>query len=236
MMKFLIFNITVAAALIFLFTTDRSEVTATAGRIHDAASEVKDAAHRVVEDGRRWVDRTSKKVGDDVKDAAARAAEPLKKHEILKTTPMLPPTMAPEEGSGAKVPETVKKPVRDVAKTEEPPLNPASAPKPLTPEPRIAAQAAAPVAPKPPALPPVAAPVSLSPEQAAALKRREEILRGIDPKILIPTETEKAAAQPAAPSAAKTAEAPTMSPAERRKQLFALSEEMELIYARSLGQ
>jgi hypothetical protein len=234
MMKFLIFNITVAAALIFLFTTDRSQVTATAGRIHDAASGVKDAAHRVVEDGRRWVDRTSRKVGGDVKDAAVRAAEPLRKHEILKTTPMLPPTIAPKANSGAKTPVTGKEPARDVALTDEPPLDPATAPQPLTPEPRAAAPAAA--APKPPALPPVAAPVSLSPEQAAALKRREEILRGIDPKILIPTGTEKSASPSAAPSAARTAEAPTMSPAERRTELFALSEEMELIYARSLGE
>ncbi len=225
-MKFLLFNITVAAALIFLFTTDRSEVTSTAGRIHDAAAEVKDAAHRVVEGGRRWVDRTSKRVGDDVKDAAAGAAEPLKKHEILKTTPMKPPVLAPTVKSGAKVKESAT----EMAKTGDPVAAPQlqTPQTPQTPEPRTAA----PVAPKPPALPPVAAPVSLAPEQVAALKRREEILRGIDPKILAPAETAKKTPK----TAPKTVEAPTMPPAERRKQLFALSEEMELIYARSLGQ
>jgi hypothetical protein len=223
MMKFLIFNITVAAALIFLFTTDRSEVTSTAGRIHDAAAEVKDAAHRVVEGGRRWVDRTSKRVGGEVKDAAAGAAEPLRKHEILKTTPMKPPVLAPTVKSGTKTKEAVTEMAKSGDLAAAPQPQTPQTPKPLT---------AAPVAPEPPALPPVAAPVSLAPEQVAALKRREEILRGIDPKILAPAETAKKTPK----TAPKTVEAPTMPPAERRKQLFALSEEMELIYARSLGQ
>jgi hypothetical protein len=219
MMKFLIFNITVAAALIFLFTTDRGEVTSTAGRIHDAASEVKDAAHRAVEGGRRWVGRASARAGGDIKNAATGAVKPLAKHEILKTTPMAPPVNAPavksETEGEAEATATVK------IKTG----NPAAAGQ--IPE----TAAAAPAMPQPPALPPAAAPVPLAPEQVAALKRREEILRGIDPKILAPAEAAKAA-----PDAVKAPKAPIMSPAERRKQLYALSEEMELIYARSLGQ
>ncbi|MDH3242225.1 MAG: hypothetical protein OEO83_16350, partial [Alphaproteobacteria bacterium] len=195
MMKFLIFNITVAAALIFLFTTDRGEVTSTAGRIHDAASEVKDAAHRAVEGGRRWVGRASARVGGDIKDAAARAAKPLQKHEILKTTPMAPPVIAPavksETEAGAEAMATVKVETENRAGTVQ------------TPE----TAAAAPAMPKPPALPPAAAPVPLAPEQVAALKRREEILRGIDPKILAPADKAKAA-----PEAVKGRKAPTMSP------------------------
>jgi len=215
-MKFLIFNITVAAALIFLFTTDRSEVTSTAGRIHDAASEVKDAAHRVVEGGRRWVGRTSARVGDGVKDAAARAAEPLKKHEILKTTPMTPPVIAPAVPSETEAKSRTGITSRAVGADRE------GGPEPSE------AKAMPAAMPEPPALPPATAPVPLAPEQVAALKRREEILRGIDPKILAPAAEAKATP--------KDPKAPLMSPAERRKQLFALSEEMELIYARSLGQ
>jgi hypothetical protein len=79
---------------------------------------------------------------------------------------------------------------------------------------------------------PGAAPAPKVPEdrlKEAAAKRRAEILRGIDPAILIP------GTQPEAETATETAQ-PAPLPAERRKQLYALAEEMELFYARTLGK
>lgn len=166
-MKFLIFNLTVAAALVYLLTTDRAEVQNAAGRIHDAASEMKQAAGRVVERGRRWVTQTP--------------------------------------------PETAVRPSSPAAPPADPIAKPAAMDVPLPP----AASRASPV-PK--------IPVSRA-KEAAAAKRRAEILRGIDPAVLIPGP--KPEAEPAQPA---------LLPAERRKQLDTLSEEMELFYARTLGQ
>ena len=165
-MKFLIFNVTVAAALVYLLTTDRAEVQNAAGRIHDAASEMKQAAGRVVDRGRRWVTETP--------------------------------------------PETAVRPSSPAA----PPASPIAEPAAMAPLPPAASRASP--APK--------IPVSRAKEDAA-LKRRAEILRGIDPAVLTPgLKLEAETAQPA------------LLPAERRKQLDALSEEMELFYARTLGQ
>ena len=165
-MKFLIFNVTVAAALVYLLTTDRAEVQNAAGRIHDAASEMKQVAGRVVDRGRRWVTETP--------------------------------------------PETAVRPSSPAA----PPASPMASPPAMAPLPPAATRASP--APK--------IPVSRAKEDAA-LKRRAEILRGIDPAILAPgPKPEAETAQPA------------LEPAERRKQLDALSEEMELFYARTLGQ
>lgn len=196
-MKFLIFNITVAAALIFLFSTDRDKVQDTAGRIHDVATGVKDTAGRVVDKGRRLIERVDSETDDEASNRMDTAQ--LSKHAILKTTPLDPPVVEPK--SADRAPNTVADmPAAAERETKEPEMPPV------------------------PVLP-AAAPAEVSPERAAVLKRREEILRGIDPEVLIPAAKSKA--EPVAP---------TMPPAERRKQLFALSEEMELFYANSLGQ
>ncbi|MCZ6885150.1 MAG: hypothetical protein O7E53_02170, partial [Alphaproteobacteria bacterium] len=82
------------------------------------------------------------------------------------------------------------------------------------------------------------------------LRRREEILRGIDPAALKsatlkPTDmkpavlklaTLKPGVKPDKETASPVLAAPAMSPEERRKQLYSLSEEMELFYARTLSQ
>lgn len=47
-MKFLLFNIVVAGALIFLFTSDRADLHAAADRAHDAASGLKTRAFEVI--------------------------------------------------------------------------------------------------------------------------------------------------------------------------------------------
>ncbi|MHA1108794.1 MAG: hypothetical protein ACTSQV_06725 [Alphaproteobacteria bacterium] len=51
-MKFLLFNVAVAAALVFLFTADRGEVQKMAGQVHDAAGDMKDYAAKALKGGR----------------------------------------------------------------------------------------------------------------------------------------------------------------------------------------
>lgn len=47
-MRFLLFNIVVAGALVFLFTSDRADLHAAADRAHDAASDIKSKAFEVI--------------------------------------------------------------------------------------------------------------------------------------------------------------------------------------------
>ena len=55
-MKFLIFNLAVAAALVFLFTADRGDVQKMAGQVHDAAADVKAYAKRTLDKGQKVLD------------------------------------------------------------------------------------------------------------------------------------------------------------------------------------
>ncbi len=186
-MKFLIFNVTVAAALVYLLTTDRAEVQNTAGRIHDAATEVKQAAGRVVDRGRRWVGRTPAETAVRTPSLAEPPAT-----RIASPAPMAPPARA--RAPMPPLPATADRQGR----TEATP-----------PDSRRGDAAAAPVR---------------GAKEQAALRRRAEILRGIDPAVLTPGPTPEA----------ETVQ-PAVSPEKRRKQLYALSEEMELLYARTLG-
>lgn len=201
-MKFLVFNITVAAALIYLLTTDRADVQNTVGRIHDAAAEMKQAAVRVVDRGRSLVGRTSNKA-ETVEPTAAFAVPPAS--GAAQPAPRAFPMDTPDRQVQTEAPPPPLRRGKEVAAaaTNAPPPAPAG----VAPDPLVNATAAA------------------DPKEAAALRRREEILRGIDPAVLFP--------------GSKTEEEPApkaVSPAERRKQLYALSEEMELFYVRTLGK
>ena len=243
-MKFLIFNITVAAALIYLLTSDRVEIQNTAGRIHDAASEMKQVAGRVVDRGRRWVARTPTETAIGAPSPAASPA-----NRTAKPVPMAPPARA------------------------RAPMDP----RPVGTEGQWRGEAVPPGPSRGAASTPRAGALAVTdPKESAAAKRREEILRGIDPAVLIPGAkpeaktpqrtlahaerskrlyalSEKISAQEAAalerrkilrgidpevliPKPETETARPALSPAERRKQLYALSEEMELFYARTLGQ
>ncbi len=206
-MKFLIFNITVAVALIYLFTVDRAEVQSTAGRIHDAASEVKQAANRVVDQGRRWVSPTPEQPGTKPARRAGAASGATALDRVEGPADLTPPPrghdrapLAYARNSGMSN-GTISANDR-TAGLREPSAT--TAPEPVS-------------------------------ADAAALRRREEILRGIDPAVLKPailTPGVKPDKETASPAMA----APAMSPEERRKQLYSLSEEMELFYARTLSQ
>ena len=175
-MKFLIFNLTVAAALVYLLTTDRTEIQNTAGRIHDTATQMKIAAGRAVDRGRRLITRSAPET--------ARGA----------------PIPTPPPAIGATLRATTKSAA------------------PLVPDP-VKADRAGPREAFFPAQTVTTRPVAMAPAipalEIAAKKRRAEILKGIDPAALTP------GAKPSAETAQPEI-APALSPAERRKQLYAL--------------
>lgn len=148
-MKFLIFNLAVAAALFYLISADRAEFQVAAGRVHDAAGEIKSMAVRAVDKGRDMLDRPSP-------PATPRAAveTPVVKTPVVET-PVKAPAMAP----------------------------PAPTP--------------------------------------AVARRRDEILNGI----------ETGGQQLSLKDGARL-----MTPQQRRRELFSLAEEMELLYARTVSR
>ena len=207
-MKFLIFNITVAVALIYLFTVDRAEVQSTAGRIHDAASEVKQAANRVVDQGRRWVSPTPEQPGTKPARRAGAASGGATALDRVEG----PADLAPAPRGQDRAPLAY---ARNSGMS-----NGTNSVNDRTADLKMPSATTAPE------------PVSAD---AAALRRGEEILRGIDPAILKPAIL-KTGVKPDKETASPAMAAPAMSPEERRKQLYSLSEEMELFYARTLSQ
>ncbi len=168
-MKFLIFNLTVAAALFYLINADRAEFQVAAGRVHDVAGEIKSMAERAVDTGRNMLDRS--------RPQPTPAAAPRPVRETAAKAPTRPP---PEAG-----PETATEP-------------------PSAPKPAFA---------KPAAPPPAAGP--------AVARRRDEILNGVgtvEQKLSLKDGTRM------------------MTPQQRRRELFSLAEEMELLYARTVSR
>lgn len=159
-MKFLIFNLTVAAALFYLISADRAEFQVAAGRVHDAAGEIKSMAERAVDKGRNMLDQS-------------------------QSQPQPSPVAAPRAA--------VETPVE--APTVKAPTMPPPAPKPAL---------AKPAAPTP-----------------AVARRRDEILNGVE------TGGQKLSLE---------AGARMMTPQQRRRELFSLAEEMELLYARTISR
>lgn len=52
-MKFLLFNLVVAGALVYLFTADRADVHMAADRVYETADEIKSVARNAVDQGRK---------------------------------------------------------------------------------------------------------------------------------------------------------------------------------------
>lgn len=177
-MKFLIFNLTVAAALFYLVTADRSEFQAAAGRVHDAAGEIKTMAEEAVDEGRKMLGRKTSRV------------EP-----------------APAPVQPARLADAAKK----VPETRVPATPPPAPPADTTAEPPPAPKTA--VAKSPAPMPTVIEP--------AVAKRRDEVLKGV---------------APAERRLSLKAGERMMTPEQRRKELFNLAEEMELLYARTVSR
>lgn len=89
-MKFLVFNLAVAAALVFLFTADRGDVQKMAGQVHDAAADVKAYAKRTLNKG--------EKILNSGIAASADAPEPAQRAAPAKPAPA--PVPAPRQTNG----------------------------------------------------------------------------------------------------------------------------------------
>ncbi len=76
-MKFLLFNVAVAAALVFLFTADRGEVQKIAGQVHDAAGDMKAYANKALNTGQTMLGRDAAKADRKTEPAAPAAAPSL---------------------------------------------------------------------------------------------------------------------------------------------------------------
>ena len=87
-MKFLLFNVAVAGALVFLFTADRGEVQKIAGRVHDAAGDMKAYANKTLNRGPDVPDRKL--------ESAPVAAPPMPLARPAATPPQ-PSTQPPAE-------------------------------------------------------------------------------------------------------------------------------------------
>lgn len=122
-MKFLIFNLAVAAALVFLFTADRGDVQKMAGQVHDAATDIKDYAERTLNKGAKIASP-----GPVATPEPARAPAP---------------KLAAEKPAPVHVP--VRSPARSPVQTNEKPR-----PIPTTPVPRQASRVAEAIPPAPP--------------------------------------------------------------------------------------
>ena len=88
-MKFLLFNLVVAGALVYLFTADRADVHMAADKVYEAADEIKAVARNAVGKGRKLLR------GDDAAPAPLPVApKPLPKTEqkpVPKVSPAPPP-------------------------------------------------------------------------------------------------------------------------------------------------
>ena len=102
-MKFLLFNLAVAAALVFLFTADRGDVQKIAGQVHDAAGDLKVYANKALNSGQDRLDRGAVKAGP----RAEPAPVDIDRHEESPLNAPPPRPLAPS-----------------VAAQPEPPLSP----------------------------------------------------------------------------------------------------------------
>jgi hypothetical protein len=89
-MKFLMFNLVVAGALVYLFTADRADVHAAADRVYETADEIKSVARNAVGKGRRLLQ------GDEAAPArpipsAPQARPQIQQIPVPKAAPVPPP-------------------------------------------------------------------------------------------------------------------------------------------------
>lgn len=126
-MKFLIFNLAVAAALVFLFTADRGDVQKMAGQVHDAATDIKGYAERAL-------NKSAKIASPNPVATPEPAREPAPKLAAEKPAPVHVPVQTP-------VKSPVKSPVISNAKPR---------PSPTPPVPHQASRVAEAIPPAPP--------------------------------------------------------------------------------------
>ncbi len=200
-MRFILFNAVVAGALIYLFSGADRPGA-------DARQTVDDAMARLAALGEQAVERVEKMQEDGFGHAdAPAAAEP--------PTP-LPEAAPPRNIAPQPQPSAAPDPVSEPAPRPEPAVQPAPVAEPAN-------QLAAAPADQPAAAPPE------PPQTAAAPLPEREIATVRTHRVPKPGDSEPVAAQPAK-RPIEIAE-PLMSSQDRRKELFSLAEEMELMYA-----
>lgn len=187
-MKFLIFNLTVAAALVYLLTTDRGEFQRVAGNLHDAASGIRTMTVRAVGNGRKLLDRTVSGPSHGGENAPSQAPRPA----VAPPPPPPPLPASPAPRVEMKTTTAAQPPGKGPAVADQPMIDPAAI------DPRVA-------------------------------QRRDEVFAGIAPN---PPVT-RLPQEPKGPALKEGA--PMMTPAQRRKELYSLAEEMELLYARTVS-
>lgn len=229
-MRFLLFNVVVLGALFYLFTADKTDIRAATDNAHAVVSRAGTLADQAVD----RIDSLMGKAGPEVQ---AFASEP-------------------------KMPEALPQVVAPVATPAAPPRPMASAPavqpvQPAAPE-KTVAQDQPSAVPAPPAAPeikesgqPVNAPTRLVAGEIPEHWVPERSVAKVDPAV---TERLLAKSAPTAAGPAATAEPETpakavaggkpeiaiakgetlMSPRERRKELAALAEDMELLSLKKL--
>jgi len=103
-MKFLLFNVAVAAALAFLFTADRGDVQKIAGQVHDAAGNVKDYANKALNAGETILQR------DAVMAEQKTQSAPIDAPPLPVAQPVAPPVSQPAAQPAAPAPAALPKP------------------------------------------------------------------------------------------------------------------------------
>ena len=243
-MRFLLFNLVVVGALYYLFTADHADIQNVAANAHATVDKVERMATTAVD----TVDAVPESIRDRLAKVSHIESKPVpERPEPFETTAVAdappPPPAAPEDLAAAETPVPVKaapEPVVAEAPVRAIPVAEGPAPK-ATPAPQPAAEQTAPAPVAPTNRPRMLAAEDLPVTEVAALP-----VHKADPATAAPAPKAVAMA-PAAPSAPATAPAKKaevaiaegetlMSPAQRRKQLFALAEDMEMFFIDRAGK
>ena len=219
-MRFLLFNLVVVGALFYLFTADRNDINAVAGKAHATVAQVEEITATAVDTVSSIVaaeqDRPAQVVSKPIPPVEAPAAKP--PAPVEEPAPAQDPedTVVEEavddDGNSGKKEEESTSPTlvasHELPVVEVPVRLVHTAPHPGSAEARV----------------PVTDP--------AVARRRAEVLGELAP-------TNGGSAEPGAPTTQSKPAKPAitvaegeqlMSPRERRRELFALAQEMELLF------
>lgn len=89
-MKFLMFNLVVAGALVYLFTAERADVHAAADRIYETADEIKSVARNAVGKGRRLLQGNEAEPARSIPPALQTRPQ-IQQNPTPKAAPVPPP-------------------------------------------------------------------------------------------------------------------------------------------------
>ncbi len=212
-MRFLLFNLVVAGALFYLFTADREDIHSVAGTAHATVNQVEDLAYTAVDTVNDFIGGNTGIQPPAVSELAApEVIEPVAEKAVVAD---VPPIEAPEPAAVADTAVEDKK--DDAGDTDEEIAKPVMVASSDLPVEEVAQR---PVHPVPDPAKAIAAAAATDP---AVAKRRAEVLGGVE------------SAAPAPATAGKgeiaIAEGETlMSPRQRRKELYNLAQEMELMF------